>query len=155
MNNALVVNLNDWWQIFKHRENHSLDKIDIHNYHYIVGPYFIKNCHWVAVIINIQTQTFQVIDPKGDSAALSQQCKDSWVQYYNRRHDIKIEKWNNNTKIQHPVQTTQDNHNCGVFVCLLIEHYAKENGTINFKSGKKDLKMFRDQIAKTLENNKA
>ena len=142
MNNALVVNLNDWWQIFKHRENHSLDKIDIHNYHYIVGPYFIKNCHWLAVIINIQTQTFQVIDPKGDSAALSQQCKDSWVQYYNRRHDIKIEKWNNNTKIQHPVQTTQDNHNCGVFVCLLIEHYVKED-------------QIRDQIAKTLENNKA
>ena len=82
MNNTLVLTSNDWWHIFKHQEHNSLNKINIHKFEYIVGPYFIQNSHWVATIISMETKKFIVIDPKGDSTVLSEKCMDSWVHYY-------------------------------------------------------------------------
>ena len=78
--------------IFQHREHHSLNKINIHQFNYIFGPYNINKNHWVAVIINMTSREFQVINPKGNSVTLSQNCLEAWVQYYNSRNDVSIEK---------------------------------------------------------------
>ena len=99
---------------------------------------------------------FQVINPKGNSVSRSKNCLDAWVQYYNRRNDVLIEKWEHNVKnIQHPIQSSSDSYNCGDFTCCFIEQYVKHTEQINFKSSRKDLAALRNHIASTLDSNKS
>ena len=82
-------------------------------------------------------------------------CYLSWIDYYNKRDDACIKDWNHNiNNIQHPIQSFTDNHNCGVYVCKLIEQYIiNPKHSLNFGTTKKDLKSFRQHIADILTKN--
>ncbi len=121
-----------------------------------MGPYIPSECHWLAGMISIKTEEFIILDPKGNGNVKSifrfhYKC---WNNYYNKCHDKKIENWNHDFNLQHPIQPVNDNHNCGVFVCLFINHFVNNNENIKFDSTKKDMKNYRSSIAKILENNK-
>jgi hypothetical protein len=64
-------NYDSWLRILQYQVNCRLSKIDIHNYSYIIGPHIIEKVHWVAVIIDIFQKKFQIIDPQGYNAELS------------------------------------------------------------------------------------
>jgi Ulp1 family protease len=94
----------------------------MNNINFIAGPHFINNNHWVAFIIDLKQQEFQIVDPKGldlDCGLLSDSFS-SWLQYLMNRDFCEIENWNVTT-IQHPIQT--DSFNCGIFVTIFIEQY--------------------------------
>ena len=134
MPNTLILTSNDWWHIFKHNQNHSLNKINIHEYHYIVGPYNLNMCHWLAVMISLKSKKFIVLDPKGNRVNLHSKCYQSWIEYYKRREDNQIDAWDHDIhNFQHPIQSSTDNHNCGVFVCnALMLGYRKLKMQTNF-----------------------
>ena len=126
----------------------------IHDYDYIVGPhYYLKNNHWVAIIIDMKLAKFQLIDPLEASEKKSQIFFDSWVEYYNKRNDFLINKWIQNAKnVKHPIQ--KDKFNCGVYVCLIIKQYISKNtNKIEFKNTEEDMIIFRKLIAETLDFN--
>jgi hypothetical protein len=79
--------------------------VPIHDYDYIVGPhYYLKNNHWVAIIIDMKLAKFHLIDPLEASEKKSQIFFDSWVGYYNKRNDFLINKWIQNAKnVKHPI----------------------------------------------------
>ena len=124
-----------------------------------MGPYNLSECHWLAVMISMNAEKFIILDPKGNGNFKSNfrfhyKCYDSWKNCYNKCHDKKIENWNHDFNLQHPIQPVNDNHNCGVFVCLFINHFVNNNENIKFDSTKKDMKNYRSSIAKILEDNK-
>ena len=129
----------------------------MHNLKYVVGPHHINNNHWVAVLVDITAASFQVINPKGQSFSLSKSCYDSWIDYYYKRPDATITDWKHNVNTtQHPIQSDNDNWNCGVFVCLIIEHFVKSQlNSFSFPANKADLKSFRQRIASILELNQS
>jgi Ulp1 family protease len=74
------------------------------------------------------------------------------VSYYGKRNDASIKKWfHNSENIKYPLQ--KDKHNCGIFVCLFIEHCILKHNKIQFNSDKDGMKKYRKQIAQTLEKN--
>ena len=153
---TLILSTHDWCQIFKKKQHLSLNKKTFHDYDYIVGPYNIKNIHWLAVLVSIKSKTFMVLDPKGNSKSFHLNYFESWKQYYNQRYDSNIQEWHHDIRnYQHPRQSSSDNYNCGVFVSLFIQHFVTYNEVINFKSSKKDMKNYRDLIAQILEDNKS
>jgi hypothetical protein len=102
-----------------------LNKLAIHDYNYIVGPHHINNNHWIAVIVDLKSNTFQVIDSKLKSNNLGSMCFQSWIDYNNKREDKCVKDWNHNiANNQHPIQSLADNHNRGVYVCKIIEQYV-------------------------------
>jgi Ulp1 family protease len=152
LGNTLVVQYDAWFRIFNNGASSRLEKVDIHNYNYIVGPHIVNRNHWVSVIVDMNSANFQVIDPRGVSCELSKTFYDSWVSYYGKRNDASIKKWfHNSENIKHPLQ--KDKHNCGIFVCLFIEHFILKHNKIQFNSDKDDLTKYRKQIAQTLEKN--
>ncbi len=152
LGNTLVVHYDAWFRIFNNSVSSRLEKIDIHNYNYIVGPHIVNRNHWVSVIVDINSALFQVIDPRGKSYKFSNTLFDTWVTYYDNRNDASIKKWfNNSENIKHPIQ--KDDYNCGVFACLFIQHFILEKNKIDFNCHKKVLKKYRKQIAQTLEKN--
>jgi hypothetical protein len=89
-------------------------------------------------------KTFQVIDPKGNSNNLSSMCFQSWIDYYNKREDKCVKDWNHNiANIYYPIQSLAENHNCGVYVCKIIERYVtNQKHSLQFGTTKKDIKNF-------------
>ena len=129
MKETILLNYFQLDQIIDKNECKYLENINIHDYEFIVGPYFMDS-HWYAVIIDIKKHQFYFIDPKGTQDDLLQCKYDRWVEYYNSRADRTIKVWHKMT-INHPIQT--DNCNCAIFVINFIYFYVT-TGKINFST---------------------
>jgi hypothetical protein len=66
-----VVHYDAWFRIFNNGASSRLEKDDIHNSNYIVGPHIINRNHWVSVIVDMNSANFQVLDPRSISCELS------------------------------------------------------------------------------------
>jgi Ulp1 family protease len=124
-----------------------LEKINIHESQFIVGPHFVDNNHWLAMIIDMKKQHFYLIDPKKDNPELLQHHFDQWVQYYNRRIDKLDITWSKMT-IEHPIQT--DNYNFAIFVMNFIQMFIN-NYKIEFST--KNMIDWRRLVAETIKKN--
>ncbi len=71
-------------------------------------------------------------------------CFQSWIDYYNKREDKCVKDWNHNiANIYYPIQSLAENHNCGVYVCKIIERYVtNQKHSLQFGTTKKDIKNF-------------
>ena len=142
LKNTCVLN---YWQISQIINNNQctlLEKINLHDYEYIVGPHLINKNHWVAVIINVKHFLFSLIDPKKQQTELLDQHFQNWIQYYNTRYDKS--GWS-----EMIVDHQTDNFNCGVFEMLFISSFIK-TGRIEFST--QNILQLRCQIADTIKN---
>lgn len=96
----------------------TFDNFILSNYEYIIGALLINNNHWLAVYIDITNFTFTIIDPLG-SRAYQTRFFNIWTDYYKNRNDCIERNWT--TKyFEHSIQ--KDSVNCGVLVCVFLEH---------------------------------
>ena len=51
----IAIKMQDWEDMVE-------QKINLHDYEYILGPHLINKHHWVAVIINVKHNLFSLVD---------------------------------------------------------------------------------------------
>ena len=146
MPNTIILQYWDVLKLFNHLPCPQLDKLDINNYDFIVGPHLINQNHWTAIIIDIKKKLFLSIDPQKYKSHLLDIHFNSWLQYYESQGYLQSTIWKK-IAIDHPIQT--DTCNCGVFVMLLIEQYI-QNGKISFNTN--NMHVHRLKIAETIKN---
>jgi Ulp1 family protease len=126
----------------------------VKNYRYIVGPHLINQNHWLALIIDLETSRFFLLDPLLMESPLLKFAEESWTRYYFSRKDHdKNTKWNdpNNYRTVYNQRSLQsDNFNCGVYVIKYITTYVI-TGNFTFDNNDGDLSMARELIATTIE----
>lgn len=91
------------------------DKKDFSVYEFIAGAVNVGN-HWVAVIINLKTLEFSVLNPMEYDSY--QHFLPIWQKYCETRHDSSSLTWTNK-EIDHPLQ--RDSFNCGTLSIIFIE----------------------------------
>ena len=146
LDNTVILDYWDTNKLFNNKPEHQIDKINVNQYDYIVGPYLINGNHWTAIIIDVQEKLFLAIDPQIFKSDLLDNQFEIWLQYCIRHESSSVWK---KTIIDHPIQN--DEYNCGVFVMLFITNYIK-NGRINFETH--NLHSHRLIIAETIKNYK-
>lgn len=144
--NTLILNYWDSQKILNNQSGSILDKFDINQYQYIVGPHLINQNHWIAIIIDVELKHFYSLDPLKYRTNLLEQHFDNWIQFCSRFG--KSDFWKQMT-IDHPIQT--DSYNCGIFVMIFIANYIN-TGKIEFDSDSFNMNKFRHQIAYKIKN---
>ena len=125
-----------------------INKVDIHNYNFLVGPHLVNNNHWNAFIVDMLNKKFYLIDPQKIQEQVLNKCFNNWLWFYNNRVDSVPCEWNL-VNIDHPKQT--DTYNCGVFVSYFIHNIVK-HGCI--KTDFSNFKLLRKAMAKTISSYK-
>jgi Ulp1 family protease len=148
LSKAIILQYWDIHKLLNNKQFHELDKINVNDFAFIVGPYLVGLNHWNALIINIKDTFFLSIDShKIKSDLLDIHFKD-WLSYYESHYGS-----SNNLKkiyIDHPLKI--DGRNCGVFVMLFIVNY-KRTGKISSETiDTNNFNEHRLKIAKTLKN---
>ncbi len=139
-------------EIFSESTCHSLDIIDIHTFSYLVGPLFVDNNHWNAVIIDMTSDHLYVIDPmhKIQKSKFIQR-EQAWIKYYLNRKDAKDKTWKLKNNCEHPKQ--QDSFNCGPLTCLIIEQFVchKEPTEKRYNASHKSMREYRSKMASDIK----
>ena len=123
-----------------------LDRLNIHNYNFIAGPYFINNNHWLALIIDMTENHLLLLDPLLKRSTEVDSAMQSWIKYYESRLDHRTIEWSIK-QVDHPIQT--DSINCDVFVIRFIELYILHS-KIHFQTTAESLEIDRSNIAKSI-----
>ena len=146
---TIVLNYELVEQLLLFSKSPYLDKLNLEEYNYIVGPYFISSQnHWNALIISIKDRDFLLLDPQNTAPSLSKEKFDSWCNYINQSQKNMSGEWKHKSP-NHPIQ--KDYFNCGVFVILFIKNYIIKK-SIDFDTNEASLINERSFVATQIEN---
>ena len=140
-----------YWDIHKllnNKQCSELDKINVNDYDFIVGPYLVGLNHWNALIINVKDILFLSIDPQKVKSDLLDIHFKTWLSYY-ESHYGSFNNWKK-IYIDHPIQT--DGCNCGVFVMMFIVNYVRTGKISSENIDTNNLYEQRLKIAETIKN---
>ncbi len=120
MSKTLLLQSWDTHKLLNNKPCQEIDKINVNEYDYVVGPYLINGNHWTAFIIDIPKLLFLSLDPKKFKSDHLDVHFENWLNYYKSRYESSSH-WAKRI-IDHPLQT--DGYNCGVYGMLFIKNYV-------------------------------